>query len=471
MPQLRPTSPPTLNAPGPDAPGLNAEPQRTWPWQRLSVSIIAAMLLTTLIMAASVWAVYGSSVRRQFDNMPPEFRAQFERDLGTQAPGGQVAQVLTLPAPNPQAGGPDGAGGAAQSQFGQSQAGQPRSSQPPTLQTGITVQQPPRLNRAERLRRDLLGSLSWAVAISAAVAVLIGALLARLISKPVEEVSKAARLVAGGDLSARASVPFGNLELVNLTRNFNRMALGLETLERERREMIADIAHELRTPLAVVQARLDAFEDGVLEPTGEQMALMSMQIGLLTRLVSDLRTLSLADAGRLPLQVAPLDLSALSLRISQSFASKAQAAGIELHTDLPTDELPVDGDRDRLGQVLVNLLENAVRYTPPGGQVSVTARREGVHACLVVRDSGPGFPVGSEQQVFARFFRADESRGRDSGGSGLGLAIVAALVRAHGGQVRASNHAQGGAEVEVSLPLAEQSAPPGGEWGVLGLAR
>lgn len=432
-------STPSLSA----APGVCPEsgPVRTWPWQRLSVSIIAAMLLMMLIMALSMVGVSNYSLRQQFDNLPPEVRAQFNQgDPAGPSDDGDAGRKL--------------AQGVTKSYFvlvPQTSAG------PGSL--------PPRLNRTERVRRDLLSNLIWAVAISGVVAVLIGALLARLISRPVDEVSRVAQLVSGGDLSARARQWPGNSELVNLTRNFNRMAGSLDLLERERREMIADIAHELRTPLAVVQARLDAFEDGVLEPTPQELALVSMQIGLLTRLVGDLRTLSLADAGRLPLQLAPLDLSALVVRVSQSFASKAQAADIHLSLHVSPGELPITGDRDRLGQVLINLLENALRYTPAGGQISVSAREQAGQALLSVQDSGPGFPAGSEQQVFARFFRDDQSRTRDSGGSGLGLAIVSALVQAHGGVVVARNAPPGGAEVEVRLPLHEE--PPEHGWSDL----
>jgi len=407
------------------------------------------MLLMMLIMALSMVLVSNYSVRQQFDNMPPEVRAQFDQgDPAGPSDDGDAGRKL--------------AQGVTRSFF---------VLVPPQTASGPgTDTQPPRLSRVERVRRDLLNNLTWAVAISGVVAVLVGALLARLISRPVDEVSRAAQLVSGGDLSARARQWPATSELVHLTRNFNRMAGSLDLLERERREMIADIAHELRTPLAVVQARLDAFEDGVLDPTPTELALVSMQIGLLTRLVGDLRTLSLADAGRLPLQLAPLDLSALVLRISQSFASKAQAADIHLALHVPPGELPTLADRDRLGQVLINLLENALRYTPAGGQISVSTRAhagqaQAGQAVLSVRDSGPGFPAGSEQQVFSRFFRGDQSRTRDSGGSGLGLAIVSALVQAHGGAVVARNALSGGAEVEVRLPLHEE--PPEQAWSDL----
>ena len=415
---------------------------RTWPWQRLSISIIAAMLLMTAIMAVSMLAVSNYSVRRQFDTMPPDQRTQFE--AGGQNSGraeGSAGNKLAQPFTNP-------------------------AISPPFFQLAPAPSNPgapPRLSRAERVRRELLNNLIWAVAISGAVAVLFGALLARLISRPVDEVSRAAQQVAGGNLAARARQWPGSVELIHLTQNFNRMAGSLDALERERREMIADIAHELRTPLAVVQARLDAFEDKVLDPTPQELALVLMQIGLLTRLVSDLRTLSLADAGRLPLQVAPLDLAALTARITHSFASKAQAAGIQLDLEVPGTELPIEGDRDRLGQVLVNLLENALRYTPAGERVQIRAWRQGDRALLSVRDAGPGFPAGSETQVFTRFFRADQSRSRDSGGTGLGLAIVAALVQAHHGEVQAGNPAGGGAEVQVGLPLHEDAAEQ--DWG------
>lgn len=380
-------------------------------WQRLSVSIIAAMLLMTLIMAVSMLVVSTTSVQRQIEAMPAEWRAQMERD-----------RLLPAPAPLP-----------------------PDPHHP--LAPG------PRLSRAERFRRDLSNNILWAVAISAGGAVLVGALLARYIARSVDEVSRAAQLVASGDLSARAKPLPGSAEMTRLTQHFNQMASGLERLEAERRDMIADIAHELRTPLAVVQARLDAFEDGVLSPTPAELALIGTQIELLTRLVSDLRTLSLADAGRLSLQLTPLDLSALAGRVSQTFASKASAAGCQLITDLTPDELPVEADGGRLSQVLINLLENAVRYAPPGSSILVKTARRGDWAILQVRDSGEGFAAQSIERVFARFYRAEESRSRESGGSGLGLSIVAALVQAHGGEVRAANAPQGGAEITVQLPL------------------
>ncbi|WP_161881262.1 sensor histidine kinase [Deinococcus alpinitundrae] len=454
---MKPTASTVSSAPAlTAAPVAESEAVRTWPWQRLSVSIIAAMLLMMVIMALSMMVVSNYSLHQQFDNMPPDVRAQFNQgdpagpsddgDAGRKLAQGVTRSYFVLVPPQVESGPGNPAGGPSASI------------------------QPPRLSRVERVRRDLLNNLTWAVAISGVVAVLIGALLARLISRPVDEVSRAAQLVSGGDLSARARQWPGTSELVHLTRNFNRMAGSLDLLERERRAMIADIAHELRTPLAVVQARLDAFEDGVLDPTPAELALVSMQIGLLTRLVGDLRTLSLADAGRLPLQLAPLDLSALVLRISQSFASKAQAANIHLALQVPPGELPTLADRDRLGQVLINLLENALRYTPAGGQISVSTRAysgqaQTGQAVLSVRDSGPGFPAGSEQQVFSRFFRGDQSRTRDSGGSGLGLAIVSALVQAHGGAVVARNALSGGAEVEVRLPLHEE--PPEQVWSDL----
>ncbi len=419
------------------------------PWQRLSVSIIAAMLLMTILMALSMVVVSDYSVKRQIAAMPPEWHLQLDPDSKQRQSNA----------------GPGGAS-VAEATGGRVVRSVPQIPQIPDRPNGTArLTPPPRPSRTERFRRELLNNLLLAIVISGLGAVLVGAVLARRIAQPIDEVSRAAQLVASGDLSARARQLPGSAEIVSLTRHFNQMASSLDQLERERRDMIADIAHELRTPLAVVQARLDAFEDGILQPVPNELALIGAQIELLTRLVSDLRTLSLADAGRLPLQRLPLDLSALSGRIAQSYASKASASGRHLNTDLTKAELPVLADRDRLSQILINLLENAVRYTSSGTHITVQTRQEDLWAVLRVRDTGKGFDQGSLPHLFSRFYRADESRNRDYGGSGLGLAIVAVLVQAHGGQVHARNVQGGGAEVEIKLPLLLENEATGDATG------
>ena len=305
-----------------------------------------------------------------------------------------------------------------------------------------------------------LRSLLIAALITVPFGVLVALLIARHISKPITNVSHAARRVAHGDLSARVVPPARTRhgEIGELTHNFNAMAQSLERLERERQAMIADIAHELRTPLTILQGHIDAMEDGVLPIDSDSLQTLTKQTQLLSRLVQDLRILSLADAGKLSLERRPVDLTEVVRACSAAFAGSAGAKEVAIRLALP-DALHAYADPDRLSQVLGNLLSNALRHTPPGGEVVLgleTCSEEtggAASAVLTVADSGPGLSEDALAQVFNRFYRADLSRGRATGGSGLGLAIVRALVELHGGQVSASNRSAGGALFRVELPL------------------
>ena len=308
----------------------------------------------------------------------------------------------------------------------------------------------------DNVLRNRLRSLLIAAPIAMPFGVLVALLIARHISKPITDVSKAARRVAHGDLSARVAPSFhlehSGSEIGELTHNFNAMAESLERLEHERQAMIADIAHELRTPLTILQGHLDAIEDGVLPLDSDALHTLTKQTQLLARLVADLRTLSLADAGRLSLERRPVDLAELVRECRAAFAGSAGAKGVTLGLELPS-AAPVRADPDRLLQVIGNLLSNALRHTPEGGVVTLRVRCAGEAAHLNVTDSGPGLSEEALARVFSRFYRADASRGRATGGSGLGLAIVRALVELHGGEVAASNSVDGGATFSVSLPL------------------
>ena len=237
-----------------------------------------------------------------------------------------------------------------------------------------------------------------------------------------------------------------------LAHHFNAMAAVLEQLERERQAMIADIAHELRTPLTILQGQLDAMQDGIVPFDERELGKLDAQTELLGRLIDDLRTLSLADAKRLTLERTPTDLVAVACRVCESFREKAQRGGLTLDFCSDAPHAPLHADPDRLAQVLSNLLENAVRYTPPGGRVEVSVHTLAGGLELSVEDTGPGFPEGAQTRVFERFYRAETSRGRAGGGSGLGLAIVRTLVELHGGRVEAHNRAEGGAAFHVTLP-------------------
>ena len=302
---------------------------------------------------------------------------------------------------------------------------------------------------------DLRPELVLPILIPGVLALVLSLLLARRIARPLQAVSRAASEVAAGRLEARVQLTRRQLksgdEASGLARNFNGMAESLEALERERRDSSAAIAHELRTPLTVLRARLQAGVDGVLPLDEKAARILLEQTELLSRLVDDLRTLSLADAGQLHLNLAPLELCAFVTEQVQAFQESARERNIALELYCPVPSLFVQADRQRLAQVFYNLLENALRYTPAGGKVEVRLERMAQRVRLEVEDSGPGIPPEALEKVFERFYRTDASRSKHSGGSGLSLAIVRTIVTLHGGRVWAENRLEGGARLALEL--------------------
>ncbi len=293
--------------------------------------------------------------------------------------------------------------------------------------------------------------------IAAAFAVLLALVMARRIARPIQAVSIAANRMAAGNLASRVTLPTfvtrDEDETATLARSFNTMAESLERQEETRKAMIADIAHELRTPLAVMQAKLEALEDGVLELSVDEIKRLQHQTHVLSRLVDDLRVLSLAEAGQLALERRRVKLESLARSVTLTFNERAHSKNIQLEF-VSSGEITLDADPDRITQVLSNLLDNAIQHTPASGCVTVSLESLEKNAQLSVSDTGSGLPPETIDRVFDRFYRADASRNRSSGGSGLGLAIVRALVELHGGRVRAQNGAGGGAEFVVLLPRA-----------------
>ncbi len=273
-----------------------------------------------------------------------------------------------------------------------------------------------------------------------------------------ELVAQVARVEAG-DYTARVE-PAGPVPdpVRNLTRGFNTMAARLEADEAQRRSLLADVTHELRTPLAVVQGNVEAILDGVHPADEAHLGAILEETRVLGRLVDDLRTLALSEAGSLSLHREPTDLDVLCADVATSFAAAAETAGVAIETSVGDDVPLVDVDPVRIREVIANLVGNALRHTPVGGRITIAARRtNGEPAAapglppgveIVVRDTGPGIDPGLLPHVFERF-----ARGADSTGTGLGLSIARGLVELHGGTIAAASPPGGGTEIRITLPL------------------
>lgn len=289
--------------------------------------------------------------------------------------------------------------------------------------------------------------------IAVALSLLLAIALAYGLLRPVNDLTRAAQAMEKGDLSVRVKTQ-GNDELAILGRAFNRMAGALQQAEETRKAMTADIAHELRNPLAVQRANLEALQDGIYPLSSESLAPIIEQNQHLTHLVDDLRTLALADAGQLTLERTSTGIVPLVQRVADHYQPQAARQGVSLQVNLPAHPLPdLLLDPLRIEQILANLITNALRFTSQGGSVQIGVEQRGSRMIISVRDSGPGIPPEALPYIFERFFRADRSRSRSQGGTGLGLAIARQLARAHAGDLSAENHPQGGAVFTLSLPL------------------
>ncbi|HET89248.1 MAG TPA: HAMP domain-containing protein [Chloroflexi bacterium] len=311
---------------------------------------------------------------------------------------------------------------------------------------------------------SFLRQVNWLMVLAALVAglavLIVGSFQARRIVAPVRELAQAARRVADGDLSQRVRVTSED-ELGEMGEAFNRMAAELERQHELRHRAMTDIAHELRTPLSVLQIDIESIEDGLTDPTPEVIAGLREEVVLLKRLVEDLRMLSLAEAGELQLELEPVDVAALVRSAVERGRAAAREKGVTLSADVSGPLPPVLGDGHRLIQVLLNLLSNALRHTPPGGQVTVILRSAGQGVHVVVRDTGEGIPADALPHLFERFYRTDQARSRDAGGSGLGLTIARSLVEAHGGRIWAESEPGAGSTFTIALPTVEYGEEKG----------
>ena len=297
-------------------------------------------------------------------------------------------------------------------------------------------------------------SLIIAIGLAGMVGLLLTYFHSRSILRPVDELIDAARAMEKGDLSQRVNVR-GKRELGELANAFNAMAEGLTRLEQLRQNMVTDVAHELRTPLSNVRGYLEALGDGVVEPTPEMIASLYEEAMLLNRLVDDLQELAMAEAGQLKLVCQPVDICEVIDKAVLSLKSEAIDKEVDLGTDLQDDLPLVEADPERLGQVLRNLVNNAIINTPPGGEITIQARTIDSQVEVSVQDNGTGISAEHLPYVFERFYRADQSRARSTGGAGLGLAIVKQLVEAQGGQVAIDSQVNAGTRVSFTSPIAE----------------
>jgi two-component system OmpR family sensor kinase/two-component system sensor histidine kinase BaeS len=288
--------------------------------------------------------------------------------------------------------------------------------------------------------------------ITAVVALLLGSILFFQIISPVQKLTAAAQKIAAGDLGQRIPTQSQD-EIGTLATAFNQMADSLAQHEELRRNLIADVAHELRTPLTVIQSNLEAMLDGVLPASPQEIATLRDEAALLTRLVADLRLLSLAESGQLKLERVRTNITELIAHAVEPFRLQAQSGAVGLNLELASNLPQVEVDVDRMTQVIRNLLSNALRHTLEGGQVTVTCKRATSQQLLItVSDTGEGISSDDLPYVFDRFYRADKSRSRTSGGSGIGLAIVKQLVEAHGGKVWVESQPHRGTTFGFTLP-------------------
>jgi two-component system, OmpR family, sensor histidine kinase BaeS len=278
------------------------------------------------------------------------------------------------------------------------------------------------------------------------------ALVARRVSQPIRSLTFASGLLAAGRLDAR--VPSGGKdELGRLSRSFNRMGEALERAEQDQRRLVADVAHELRTPLSNIQGYLEAVQDGVVAPGPEVVASLYEEVQLQRRILDDLQVLTLAEAGSLAYRRAPAELAEL-VEISRiAHLAVAEAAGVAL-TASADGPLPIEADQHRIRQLLGNLITNAVRYTAAGGCVTLHAYAVGAHAVVDVRDTGCGIAADSLPYVFNRFWRADRARDRATGGSGLGLTIARRIAHDHDGELTVASQVGVGSTFTLTIPLA-----------------
>ncbi|HEY7477582.1 MAG TPA: ATP-binding protein [Actinomycetota bacterium] len=289
--------------------------------------------------------------------------------------------------------------------------------------------------------------------VAAAIALVAARWLARGMTQPLRDMAAAARRMERGDYTTRVHVTTHD-EVGQLAVAFNRMSEELENLERTRRDLVANVSHELKTPIAAIRAHLENLLDGVERPDPRTLEVMLVQTERLGRLVEQLLDLSRLESGEMPLERRSVDVDDVVSRVISEISVSRHAGDLTINREIPEDLPPLDADPERLHQVLFNLVDNAVRFTPPGGEVTIGAERRDGRVEVRVSDTGVGIAPEHLPRLFERFYRVDPSRSRDDGGTGIGLAIARSVVEAHGGHIRAASEPGRGSTFTFDLPVA-----------------
>ncbi len=299
-------------------------------------------------------------------------------------------------------------------------------------------------------------ALLLTTAVAGVAGLVIALILSQSLTAPLRHLTLAVQQFARGERNLLLPSPGGD-EVGDLTRSFQGMMTDIEKQETLRKEMTADIAHELRTPLAVMRANIEALSDGVYSLSPDNLLPLQDSVDLLSRLVEDLRILALADAGQLTLYKTDVDIAPLVQRVAARFQPQAEQRAQRIDLDLPAALPRISADPQRLEQVLGNLISNAIHVTPHGGLIALSAAADSTGIRVMVEDSGPGIPAEDLDRIFERFYRVDNGRARSEGGSGLGLSIARKLIEAHGGTIHAENKPEGGARLVIHFPLEADS--------------
>ncbi len=309
----------------------------------------------------------------------------------------------------------------------------------------------------EGLGVAMLVALAAGTGVALVTAVAVSTFLAQRITRPIGTLARAAARIAHGRYTARVPQGSSDDELAMLARSFNAMAEALESSERRRQELLSDLAHELRTPLATIDGYVEGVADGVMPADDETWKVLRTETARLRRLVDDLQAVSRAEERQLDLRLARWEPAKLVGAAVRAATAAYRAKGVALVERVDPGLPRVAADPDRIGEVLANLLANALRHTPAGGRVEVAAARHGQPVELTVSDTGEGIPPELLERIFKRFYRADPARSHttDAAGSGIGLTITRAIVQAHGGRIHAESQGPGrGARFVITLPAA-----------------